>query len=426
MMGVLDTHDDWQSLLKANLMGIIVGSSSDIADIGKLSYRKDPKAPKTEIPKIDLSDETLTRETSRSATPVEVKQKIETPLEDVPEVVTNETKRVPESQVRADGKEDAVPAAVTRETDEAVEVPPAVKLKTPETPVVKDEPVKHPDKSANIPEVPEIKPEEFAQKKAEFMERLKNDNEYKSYLESIENSITNPKELAAKIAMFEFAAAHPEKISGWGAEALSRINADNIDKARELYKFFANENILNDDAVSTIVMNMDSADGVKLLYNALKHDTELLTSDTFFMVPHMFCHVKAEDVPSKVEIYNILNEKSVPKDVITSVIADTNAKNINAAKVFLERGVKPEDLNTLLCKVDGSGKDNYEKCSIEFLLDNYEFIKTLDWSISKQLNETNIDVIKAMQTSQYFPKGKTNEEISKGYNCYCECELVEE
>ncbi len=58
MMGVLDTQDDWESLLKANLMGIIVGTSSDVSDIGKLAYRHDPKAPKTEPPKIDLSDET--------------------------------------------------------------------------------------------------------------------------------------------------------------------------------------------------------------------------------------------------------------------------------------------------------------------------------------------------------------------------------
>ena len=42
-------------------MGIIVGTSSDVADIGKLSYRHDPKAPKTEIPKIDLSDIPISR-----------------------------------------------------------------------------------------------------------------------------------------------------------------------------------------------------------------------------------------------------------------------------------------------------------------------------------------------------------------------------
>ena len=61
MMGVLDTQDDWESLLKANLMGIIVGTSSDVSDIGKLAYRHDPKAPKTEIPKIDLSDIPISR-----------------------------------------------------------------------------------------------------------------------------------------------------------------------------------------------------------------------------------------------------------------------------------------------------------------------------------------------------------------------------
>ncbi len=39
MMGVLDTNDDWQSLLKANLMGIVVGSSGDVADVGKLGMK---------------------------------------------------------------------------------------------------------------------------------------------------------------------------------------------------------------------------------------------------------------------------------------------------------------------------------------------------------------------------------------------------
>ena len=43
------------------MIGIIVGTSSDVADIGKLSYRLDPKAPKTEIPKIDLSDIPISR-----------------------------------------------------------------------------------------------------------------------------------------------------------------------------------------------------------------------------------------------------------------------------------------------------------------------------------------------------------------------------
>jgi hypothetical protein len=33
MMGILDTQDDWQSLLKANLTGILVGMSGDIKDI---------------------------------------------------------------------------------------------------------------------------------------------------------------------------------------------------------------------------------------------------------------------------------------------------------------------------------------------------------------------------------------------------------
>ncbi|MCQ2739748.1 MAG: hypothetical protein MJ237_05930, partial [bacterium] len=37
MMGVLDTDDNWESLLKQNLLGIVIGSSNDLADVGKLT-----------------------------------------------------------------------------------------------------------------------------------------------------------------------------------------------------------------------------------------------------------------------------------------------------------------------------------------------------------------------------------------------------
>lgn len=39
MMGILDTNDDWKSLLKANLIGVIVGSSSEISAKGRSIYK---------------------------------------------------------------------------------------------------------------------------------------------------------------------------------------------------------------------------------------------------------------------------------------------------------------------------------------------------------------------------------------------------
>ena len=39
LMGVLDTEDDWQSLLKSNLIGIMVGMSSDIKDVSGVNGR---------------------------------------------------------------------------------------------------------------------------------------------------------------------------------------------------------------------------------------------------------------------------------------------------------------------------------------------------------------------------------------------------
>ena len=40
MMGILDPKEDWESLLKSNLMGVVVGTASDVADVGKLAGKK--------------------------------------------------------------------------------------------------------------------------------------------------------------------------------------------------------------------------------------------------------------------------------------------------------------------------------------------------------------------------------------------------
>ena len=40
MMGILDPKEDWESLLKSNLMGVLVGTASDVADVGKLAGKK--------------------------------------------------------------------------------------------------------------------------------------------------------------------------------------------------------------------------------------------------------------------------------------------------------------------------------------------------------------------------------------------------
>lgn len=48
MMGVLGTQDDWQSLLKSNLIGIMVGMSSDIKDVSGANGRFGSAKPKPE------------------------------------------------------------------------------------------------------------------------------------------------------------------------------------------------------------------------------------------------------------------------------------------------------------------------------------------------------------------------------------------
>lgn len=50
MMGVLGTQDDWQSLLKSNLIGIMVGMSSDIKDVSGANGRFGSAKPKNQTP----------------------------------------------------------------------------------------------------------------------------------------------------------------------------------------------------------------------------------------------------------------------------------------------------------------------------------------------------------------------------------------
>ncbi|MBR3889290.1 hypothetical protein IKJ53_02120, partial [bacterium] len=50
MMGVLGTQDDWQSLLKSNLIGIMVGMSSDIKDVSGANGKFGSAKPKNQTP----------------------------------------------------------------------------------------------------------------------------------------------------------------------------------------------------------------------------------------------------------------------------------------------------------------------------------------------------------------------------------------
>lgn len=68
MMGVLDTDDDWKSLLKSNLIGLSVGMSGDIKDVAGVGKKRVPKTkpsvPQSEKVSLTAPEESAPTETA--------------------------------------------------------------------------------------------------------------------------------------------------------------------------------------------------------------------------------------------------------------------------------------------------------------------------------------------------------------------------
>lgn len=68
MMGVLDTDDDWKSLLKSNLIGLSVGMSGDIKDVAGVGKKRVPKTkpsvPQSEKVSLTAPEESAPAETT--------------------------------------------------------------------------------------------------------------------------------------------------------------------------------------------------------------------------------------------------------------------------------------------------------------------------------------------------------------------------
>ena len=68
MMGVLDTDDDWKSLLKSNLIGLSVGMSGDIKDVAGVGKKRVPKTkpsvPQSEKVSLTAPEESTSTETT--------------------------------------------------------------------------------------------------------------------------------------------------------------------------------------------------------------------------------------------------------------------------------------------------------------------------------------------------------------------------
>lgn len=75
MMGVLDTKDDWKSLLQANLTGILVGMSGDIKDAARVGKGAVKTKPQTDMPEVkpETAKPFKTDETKQMADTPEVK-----------------------------------------------------------------------------------------------------------------------------------------------------------------------------------------------------------------------------------------------------------------------------------------------------------------------------------------------------------------
>ena len=256
-----------------------------------------------------------------------------------------------------------------------------------------------------------ISPEKFEQMKNEFIEILENSPDYKNdlkyYIDAFKD-ISDYKELQAKMEVYKLFSENPEKLGGYGiGDVMSKIDAQNIDKMKDLLDFFSKEKDLNDEYIAKIVVNVarSDVDGIKKLYNALKHDKELINENEFSAF--LFTDIKNQDVPAKIEMYNHFVKNSLPKENVTSLLQNVTKENLDFAYELLDKKIPIPTIHSLLIKLNEKG--NSQKVSKEFLQKNLDELKNLDWRILYQINETNFDVGKAIQEDPYFPEN----EISK-------------
>ena len=122
------------------------------------------------------------------------------------------------------------------------------------------------------------------------------------------------------------------------------------------------------------------------------------------MVTGMFLHLKPEDIPAKLEIYNTLVKNNTPKMELSGIISETNQKNLGYVNELLSRNVPVEKMYSFIYKVNNTASKHH--CSQEFMLENLEYLKTIDWQIIDVIDANNIDILKAIQADIYFPKAQ--------------------
>lgn len=286
-----------------------------------------------------------------------------------------------------------------------------IKTSEVDTPIVSGEKPLFEKSTSNLSEnriiqQDQISPENFELKKNEFIEILKKspyyEKELKYYIDSFKD-IADVKELQTKIDVYNFFSKNPKKLGGYGiGDVMTKIDSQNIDKMKDLLEFFSNEKDLNDEYIAKIIVNVadSDVDGIKTLYNALKHDKEVINGSEFNAF--IFTNIKNTDVPAKIEMYNYLVKNSESKEDIVTLLDAVNKENLDIAYELKENNVPVSKMYSVLMKVNTNG--NSQKVSKEFLQKNLSELINLDWNVLYQVNETNLEVAKAIQEDPYFPE----------------------
>lgn len=222
-----------------------------------------------------------------------------------------------------------------------------------------------------------ITEENFATKKAEFIEQLKNDSEIdKDYLEII-STVTDPLDLSAKKAAYDFLKSNKDLL-GWRtiSDVINSVNKDNFNVIFDVLNFFKANSDFSNDFILSVALNVKegSSDLVKELYNVVKDDKDLFKDDVFSWL--MFTDITKENLPAKIDIYNTLkNNENFSKSELNSIISSTKETNIDFTKELLSKNLETTVVSRMIGIVDLNGAD-FARENLDFFADPkmyYEF-----------------------------------------------------
>ncbi len=391
MMGVLDTNDDWKSLLKANLIGIAVGTSGDIKDVAGAGIKSRKSHTGSNV-----LNKKAAADTDKQISPNVLEENKTAVLPQKQNEDTHQVSvRTEENPVSHDNPQEvALKAAKTPDNSAAdtKKQPQAEKIKqnTEDKSVEQNsDQITTPKETANADNITAQKMQNV---KDEFMSLLKEDNisEYdiSNFSDQI-NNITDIDNLKAAVDIYKFFKSHNIKLK---ASDIKDITKDNINNCKAIFAILKESAPAVDDIdIANLALSeakRNSAECIKQLSGVLgDHPTLIKDELDLFWV---YGDLTPENTAAKLDFYKLVeNDSEINNSYSFSyLISNVDETNLDIAKDLYKR-YKNKEINNVdnIVNILQNSSD-----AVEFAKENMDLLIKYQ---SLSVNKWNLNLAKA-------------------------------